>query len=79
MISTSEHRSVEQAAQSRFQVHLSEMLLIKRSHRVGPLDEESADTVESMCGPFESERRLDRARDQSAPVVATDCDLQQTK
>ena len=66
------HRSVEQAAQNRFQVHLSEMLPIKLSHRVEPLDEESADIAEWMCDPFESEKRLDRARDQRAQVVATD-------
>ena len=40
------------------------MLPIKRSHPAGPLDEAIADIVEWMCDPFESERRLDRARDQ---------------
>tara|TARA_E500000075_G_scaffold43079_1_gene38774 strand:+ start:122 stop:268 length:147 start_codon:yes stop_codon:yes gene_type:complete len=48
------------------------MLPIKLSHRVEPLDEESADIAEWMCDPFESEKRLDRARDQRAQVVATD-------
>ena len=48
-ISNNWHRIVEQAIPNRFQIHPSEMLLIKCSNRIGLPDEEIANTFGLMC------------------------------